>query len=277
MEKHKALGGLDRPADVLLSFLFRFGGLDDDISARYADLLGSQSRHSLRKMTTRLTMDTILFSAKGGEADLSGTYKIDQCVSVFGECFRRLLDVFLRDDNNVRDGGIAAGLLERSYLAYLINADRLKMKRRACLAKAGTSKGDEKNQNGAGQSSRLAVSSSQGRPVNASAARSEGKKCPTRASVSPRRSKRPRVAAPPSPPISDDKEADKLMAGYGLQRGPRGALVPRTRPDVEAKAKEKKRLGPDGELMGRASKNRKNKKKQNRDSAQKDFARRHSK
>ena len=61
------------------------------------------------------------------------------------------------------------------------------------------------------------------------------------------------------------------MAGYGVQRGPRGTLVPKYRPDAEAR-REAVRDDPTYELRGRASKNRSSKKKQKRDTAIKEFA-----
>ena len=72
-------------------------------------------------------------------------------------------------------------------------------------------------------------------------------------------------------PYDTDEEANRLMAGYGVMRGPRGSLVPKHRPDVEAR-REALRNDPDHELKGRASKNRSSKKKQKRDSAVREFA-----
>jgi hypothetical protein len=72
-------------------------------------------------------------------------------------------------------------------------------------------------------------------------------------------------------PTDTDEEADRLMAGYGVMRGPRGSLVPKQRPDVEAR-REALRSDPLFELKGRASKNRSSKKKQKRDSPVREFA-----
>mmetsp|Transcript_20945 Transcript_20945/g.30364 ORF Transcript_20945/g.30364 Transcript_20945/m.30364 type:complete len:150 (+) Transcript_20945:1162-1611(+) len=74
--------------------------------------------------------------------------------------------------------------------------------------------------------------------------------------------------------LCTDDEEEKLMAGYGVKRGPRGALIPLSRPDLDAR----KLLERNNEdvLIGRSRKNRKNKKKQSRDEAMTDFARNNS-
>jgi hypothetical protein len=53
----------------------------------------------------------------------------------------------------------------------------------------------------------------------------------------------------------EDANADKLMAGYGMKRGPRGGLIPRNSFEAEARQSVT-------EVVGRGLKNRKNKKKQ---------------
>ncbi len=59
-----------------------------------------------------------------------------------------------------------------------------------------------------------------------------------------------------------------------LKRGPRGGIVPKIRPDLAAKNSLKG--NPYGEIIQRAMKNRKNKKKQTRDAPLKQSASRHS-
>jgi hypothetical protein len=70
--------------------------------------------------------------------------------------------------------------------------------------------------------------------------------------------------------VARHAEANELMAGYGVRRGPRGGLIPRTRPDVDARRSKP----PDA--VGRATKNRKNNKKQKRDKGSKEIALRHT-
>jgi hypothetical protein len=53
----------------------------------------------------------------------------------------------------------------------------------------------------------------------------------------------------------EDTNADKLMAGYGMKRGPCGGLIPRNSFEAEARQSVT-------EVVGRGLKNRKNKKKQ---------------
>jgi len=76
---------------------------------------------------------------------------------------------------------------------------------------------------------------------------------------------------PENAELNTDDEANELIAGYGLQRGPRGGLIPKRRPDVEARNAEKEQ-DPTVKILRRGSKNRKNKRKQSRDIALKEFA-----
>ncbi len=67
--------------------------------------------------------------------------------------------------------------------------------------------------------------------------------------------------------IAGDAEANTLLAGYGMKRGPRGGLIPRNRPDVAAASQSRM-----PEAVARATKNRKSKKKQTRDEGLKAIA-----
>ena len=63
-----------------------------------------------------------------------------------------------------------------------------------------------------------------------------------------------------------DADEEELMRGYGVKRSARGALIHRSRPDVVAREQAKNKGNAFiSELIARASKNRKNKKKQSRD------------
>lgn len=61
--------------------------------------------------------------------------------------------------------------------------------------------------------------------------------------------------------VEDVADADEevLLRGYGVRRDSNGTLIPRSRPDVE------QRPNALAQMIGKVSKNRKNKKKQNRD------------
>merc|ERR1719491_2048834 len=65
----------DSPVDVLISFLFRY----------------TQSTPSC--LTTNINRDVILHSSNGnGEADLSGVYRIKECVEVFKMAYNAMHD-----------------------------------------------------------------------------------------------------------------------------------------------------------------------------------------
>ena len=76
------------------------------------------------------------------------------------------------------------------------------------------------------------------------------------------------------------QDPSKLYASRGvstvenLKRGPRGGIVPKIRPDLEAKTSLKSNSY--GDIIQRAMKNRKNKKKQTRDAPLKQLVSRHS-
>ena len=61
-----------------------------------------------------------------------------------------------------------------------------------------------------------------------------------------------------------------------LKRGPRGSLLPKKRPDLEAQYQYSLRSNGDAEIIQRGMKNRKNNKKQKRDAPGRSFASRHS-
>ena len=160
-----------------------------------------------------------------------------------------------------------------SLLGNLVNCTKLKVERNACLAKAERVHDLSKekpfigrNHPGKVNAGRKVghVFSREGRSFNA------GTGSPSPESKSGRTTPQRRGDGMRDP-YDTDEEADRIMAGYGLMRGPRGSLVPKHRPDVEAR-REALRNDPDHELKGRASKNRSSKKKQKRDSAIREFA-----
>jgi hypothetical protein len=81
----------------------------------------------------------------------------------------------------------------------------------------------------------------------------------------PPRSSIPTVSATALRPKRDATEQE-LLDGYGVQqRSIRGALLPKFRPDLEARKTQ-------DAVLGRATKNRHSKKKQQQDAAMKEFA-----
>lgn len=114
MDKHISLGGKDTPAEVLISFFYRFG----DVSEYKIKGVNNEA-------FTKLTQQTILFS-NGGEADLSPVFKINECAKLFGLCFERLMErlVLRSEGKNV------------SFLSAFIDTTRLPKERNLSLRKS---------------------------------------------------------------------------------------------------------------------------------------------
>ena len=259
LDQHVALGGSDRPAEVFASFLYRYGGIK-----------GYQQRCHENSVTT-LGQTTTLTSQDNGHADMMPVFHVSHCVEVFEKCFWRLIKRLQRSS-----GGLSSkkdGSSGPSLLGNLVNCTKLQVERKACLAKAERLHDLSKekpfigrNHPGKVNAGRKVghVFSKEGRSFNA------GTGSPAPESKSGRTTPQRRGGGTRDP-YDTDEEADRLMAGYGVMRGPRGSLVPKHRPDVEAR-REALKNDPEVELKGRASKNRSSKKKQKRDSAVRDFA-----
>ena len=215
---------------------------------RYGEIKGFRPRCHDKTVTT-LDQDVTLTSFDDGHADLSPVFHIAHCAEVFKLSFWRLMRR-LQDQDSKRRAA--------SFLGSLINCTKLGVERRKSLAKANlvgdmkkkkrTSPFVGRNHPGKVSNNRRIghVFSNSGRSFSLSA-----------------------VTVRDQAPGSTDDEADKLMAGYGYARGPRGSLIPKNRPDTNAKH-EAARSGLD--LLVRGTKNRKNKKKQKRDSGIREFA-----
>ena len=239
LDQHVALGGSDRPSEVFASFLYRYG-----------EIKGFRPQCHI-KAATKLDQEVTLTSFDNGHADLSPVFHIAHCTEVFELCFWRLIQ---RLQNQNAKGNSS------SFLGSMINCTKLDVERRNSLAKADRVRD-------------MKTKKKRGSPFI-------GRNHPGKVGNKPRKighvfssngksSSASSATAQDHAPGGTDDEADKLMAGYGVQRGPRGTLIPRNRPDLAAK-REAARSGSD--LIGRGTKNRKNKKKQKRDSAVRDFA-----
>jgi hypothetical protein len=236
-----SLGGSDRPSEVLMSFFGRFG------NARKTPMNCHQ--HCF----TWLGTDAPDVSCQDGSADLKAVFKIDSCVDLFGAAWDSLVET------------IACGDLRRSLLADVVDEVRLRRERESRLDQA-----------------KLLTKFTQTRKTHSWIPLSAGPKN-TAAAIARRvnhvferaRSKPPEPLPPPRssiPTVSvsavqrrDATEQD-LLDGYGVQqRSVRGGLLPKFRPDLEARKTQ-------DAVVGRATKNRHSKKKQKRDVAMKEFA-----
>ena len=76
LQHHLEMGGSDRPSEVLMSLLFRYGCVR-----------GHNVAHACRKS---LSVNTVLHCDSGGEADLSNVFKVEQIVQLMHRCWERL-------------------------------------------------------------------------------------------------------------------------------------------------------------------------------------------
>jgi hypothetical protein len=118
LQEHLALGGLDRPAEVLVSFLFRYGcvkghNVDD-------------------RVRTRLSQDVALEDKNGCVADLSNVFLLTHCVDLFKNCWMRLWKLARRFEDKEVD---------ESLLTHLVDPSRLHRERQQCLRTAEKSAG----------------------------------------------------------------------------------------------------------------------------------------
>ena len=220
---HLNLGGNDTSAEILMSFLYRFGQTHEN----------QKQKIDNKKAVTPLSQLTIL-SCNGGEADLSTIFKIENCTHLFGICFQRVM-MMLEETSN---GG------KLSYLASIIHGERLRVDRMNHLQKTILC---EKMQSGQTIPRDDPGKVSQGRRINHVFSKSNSDKGTFNS--------------------FQQRNSSNMNYSSKTKRDSRGALIPKFRPDAEARKSE---TFPD--VISRARKNRKNKKKQTRDKALYEFA-----
>ena len=245
---------MDRPSEVLLSFLYRYGnvkGFDRSVD---------------RDKVTKISQQTVLFS-DGGEADLAPVYKVDKIVQLFGVCFLRLLKRVV--ESNLLEPSESEECLDDrvSLLNSIINGSDIQYERKKCYSKCLELDRLTK------QASKISLNHpgkvTTGKRVGYVFSKDESKKSPKRLKGNnEKQSPKPHT---PSKKKSNNVERKIFAFDHGPQRSNRGALIPKKRFDVEARNEEKKR-NPSIGLLRRGSKNRKNKRKQSRDKALKEFA-----
>ena len=230
-----------------------------------------------------------LIASDGGICDLSNAFRIIDCVGMFRECYERLSDrIDLFNDSNyygkishlssivdcfrlkdARDASVRRSTLcdninrptardgkSLTYFMYSTNlmTPKQSMSYSACLYTKSTDPGKVTPGRKIGQ-----IFSKHGlHQPGSETKRYTG----TNGNSSSKRSR-----------VADDSKVSPTDTS-SFKRGQRGSIIPSKRPDLDAK--KSLRSNPEEELMLRASKNRKNKKKQTRDSAIRSFASRKS-
>jgi len=249
IEQHIARGGKDRPSEILISLLFRYGRVD-----------------VCDKMTTDLESIKIrqdLISSDGGICDLSNAFRIADCVGMFNECYKRLLErVDHAGELDKTNGGGNFGSV--SYLSSIVDCFRLKQARDASERRSSFCDG-------------IRRPTARDDPGKVNHVRRIGQIFTKHGlNQTPQNSKRTSITKNESSSkkarLSNDLQIPSSKGNF--KRGPRGGIIPSIRPDIEAM--QSLRSKPESELMLRASKNRKNKKKQTRDTALRNYASRNS-
>ncbi len=187
------------------------------------------------KTQTDISSPTIIL-CDGGEADLNGGVKLDRCVRLFGECFNRLMYQLLSHQNDV----------DVSMIASLIEGPKLKHERVKCIEMSAQWKKMKS------QIHSYSTVRSIRDTFNAAGGITFSKSGHNL--------------------LSNGLDKEKDIDTRGMARGPRGGLIPKCRPDIDAKPKANQ-----ASLFLRGRKNRKNKKKQKRDEALREFATNNSK
>lgn len=133
IQKHLELGGRDRPGEVLLSFLYRFGCALHSYS-------GTKTPPSTH---TALSRFVPVKCRDGTVADLSNVFLLEHCVSLFRGCSNRLMQ-------NLRGKCHE----KKSLFVSIFDAHRLESERTRCWQQAKAS-----STAGAGTTKRKAASS----------------------------------------------------------------------------------------------------------------------
>ncbi|KAL7545244.1 hypothetical protein ACHAWF_008597 [Thalassiosira exigua] len=100
IEMHLENGGKDRPSEILISILFRYGCVERDALAS-TDLEQLQNKN-------------YILSCAGGNCELTPIFRLSELVGMFGECHKRLFDRMLADNRDI------------SYLSSIIDCYRLR-------------------------------------------------------------------------------------------------------------------------------------------------------
>lgn len=220
LEKHLELGGEDDPAEILITFLFRYGGIP------------GTSRSGVDAMfQSPLKGDTVVTTQGTGPekamAEMGSVFQIDNCIRVFQACYfilRRKLQKPSTDPSH-------------SILGYIIDSNSLREERQDCQKKIPSSPRKDPSTtkpifppglpfNWRGNERPRPVESLQHKGEKTAAWRHGTKETPYRQRNTERGQNR--VKGSPEYPTGKteadtDDEAEQLMAGYGIGSSARTA------------------------------------------------------
>ena len=116
IERHLSLGGSDRPGEIILSFLFRFG---------MSGVAQLGTKRNDQRHCTKLKQYVALDGPNGGCADLSNVFRLDECIELFRLCWERLWSKIVLVGRQPQSGGRTLSLLDD-----LVCTDRLDRERK---------------------------------------------------------------------------------------------------------------------------------------------------
>jgi hypothetical protein len=221
----------------LISLLIRYGGGNSG-GGHHRNNRGNTTTTDLEKLKTR---DEVL-RCDGGTVELTPVFRLTDCVDMFHECYDRLLlsNTTSTDEAHMsarRTATAPATSVPSSYLSRIIDCHRLKEARETSERRSRMSENSSNSSRGQYSSSSSTVIPS------------------------------------PHTNLNDDNDNRRKVLGGQLKRGPRGGIIPKYRPDLMASTATAAATNQqDLNLLQRATKNRKNNKKQKRDAVVKEYA-----
>ena len=115
IEKHLELGGEDDAAEILISFLFRYGSFPE-----------TGKRSSDSTLRSPLTENTVVTAQGTGRvkvaADMGSVFQLENCIKLFQACYFILRRKLQKPSNDP----------SHSLLGYIIDAPSLKQQRQDC-------------------------------------------------------------------------------------------------------------------------------------------------
>jgi hypothetical protein len=186
IQQHLALGGSDRPGEVLIAFFFRYG----NVKGHDVD---DQNR-------TMLSQHVALQEESGCIADLSNVFQLEHCVSLFKNCWARLwklANAFSAKKCGAND----------SLLASFVHGVRLREEREECLRKSAEAAAKLDKQSKAGVLNGIPAK----RDADSTLLLSTNEKRKSRG-LTPSQS----VVTSPIPAMPTEMSAEQLMAAYGV-------------------------------------------------------------
>ena len=223
IKQHLELGGNDRPSEILISLLIRYGGDSSGGRGLHRNPKENSTTTDLEKLKSR---EEVL-RCDGGTVELTPVFRLSDCVDMFHECYNRLLLSDTTDDALMSARKTAT--VPPSYLSRIIDCHRLREARETSERR-----------------SRMSENSNS---------------CSRRQYLSS-----PVIPSTIPPPENVNNDSRRKLGG--MKRGPRGGIIPKYRPDLMAAATNQQDLN----LLQRATKNRKNNKKQKRDAVVNEYA-----